>query len=48
MVEGTIKDRVELDGEWVDLILYAMEIGISVQEIQEFFRKHKMNETETV
>ncbi|WP_078550547.1 anti-repressor SinI family protein [Litchfieldia alkalitelluris] len=27
----------DLDEEWVDLILYALEIGMSVEEIREFF-----------
>ncbi|UPG65832.1 anti-repressor SinI family protein [Metabacillus endolithicus] len=33
-----IKDR-QLDHEWVELILEALETGISVEEIREFFIK---------
>lgn len=28
-----------LDQEWVDLILAALDMGISVQEIKDFFQK---------
>nr|WP_311315541.1 anti-repressor SinI family protein [Metabacillus litoralis] len=33
-----IKDR-QLDPEWVDLILEALEIGVSVDEIKDFLIK---------
>ncbi|MFC4320693.1 DNA-binding anti-repressor SinI [Litchfieldia salsa] len=39
MVNDAVLNKDGLDEEWVDLILYAMEIGMSVQEIQTFFRK---------
>ncbi|NEZ00467.1 anti-repressor SinI family protein [Margalitia shackletonii] len=28
-----------LDQEWIDLILAALDMGISVQEIKDFFHK---------
>jgi hypothetical protein len=31
----------ELDNEWVQLILEALEVGISVEEIKEFFSKKR-------
>jgi hypothetical protein len=39
MVKGAVLNKDGLDEEWVDLILYAIEIGMSVHEIQAFFRK---------
>ncbi|WP_084822104.1 anti-repressor SinI family protein [Bacillus sp. SA1-12] len=41
MVISPIKEN-SLDEEWVDLILYARELGISVEEIREFFNKHSL------
>ncbi|MFD2214041.1 anti-repressor SinI family protein [Metabacillus endolithicus] len=37
-IHNLIKDR-QLDHEWVELILEALETGISVEEIREFFIK---------
>jgi Anti-repressor SinI len=31
----------ELDNEWVQLILEALEVGISVEEIKEFFSQKR-------
>ncbi|WP_226667728.1 anti-repressor SinI family protein [Metabacillus litoralis] len=33
----------ELDQEWVELILEALEVGISVDEIQDFFKNKRPN-----
>lgn len=30
----------QLDGEWVELILSALQAGISPQEIRDFFHKN--------
>lgn len=32
-------DNKKLDSEWVELFLYAIELGISPDEIREFFNK---------
>ncbi|TXC92424.1 DNA-binding anti-repressor SinI [Metabacillus litoralis] len=33
----------ELDQEWVELILEALEVGISVDEIKDFFESKNRN-----
>jgi len=38
IINNIIKDR-QLDPEWVDLILEALEIGVSVDEIKDFLIK---------
>ncbi len=43
----TVKSQTfmsSLDGEWVDLILTAREMGISIDEIRYFLRKGSLNE----
>jgi Anti-repressor SinI len=30
----------ELDTEWVELVLYALELGITRDEISDFFKKY--------
>ncbi|MDX8362024.1 anti-repressor SinI family protein [Cytobacillus sp. IB215316] len=35
------KQQVKLDEEWVDLILTALEIGLPVEEIRNFFKDVK-------
>lgn len=30
----------ELDTEWIELILYALELGITRDEISDFFKKN--------
>ena len=32
----------ELDGEWVNLILVARELGLSKKEIREFLKKNQL------
>jgi DNA-binding transcriptional MerR regulator len=39
MVTTTLNDEKELDKEWVELILEALNTGISVEEIKEFFNQ---------
>ncbi len=39
--EAAVINKEELDQEWVDLILYAMEVGMSLEEIQNFFKEAK-------
>ncbi|MDQ0224928.1 anti-repressor SinI family protein [Metabacillus niabensis] len=34
-----IKKDGQLDREWVEMILEALELGISIEEIKEFFSK---------
>ncbi|MGE8204409.1 anti-repressor SinI family protein [Heyndrickxia sp. NPDC080065] len=36
----TVNEK-NLDQDWVDLILAALDMGISVQEIKDFFQKIK-------
>jgi DNA-binding transcriptional MerR regulator len=38
-IVGSITKEGQLDHEWVELILEALEVGISVDEIKEFFAK---------
>ncbi|MBC8079125.1 MAG: anti-repressor SinI family protein [Gorillibacterium sp.] len=38
MILSTIKQSEELDGEWLELITQAFELGISSKEIKEFFK----------
>jgi hypothetical protein len=41
MSEG-IKTKIkELDFEWVELIQDAIEIGLTIEEVREFFLKNK-------
>lgn len=35
----SVANNGELDHEWVELILEALELGISADEIKEFFSK---------
>ncbi len=37
--------KLELDGEWVDLMLAARELGLSKEEIREFLKTNQMPET---
>ncbi len=34
----------ELDGEWVNLMLVARELGLSKEEIREFLKKNQLPE----
>ncbi len=36
--------KLELDGEWVDLMLVARELGLSKEEIREFLRTNQLHE----
>ncbi|WP_180954666.1 anti-repressor SinI family protein [Bacillus sp. V5-8f] len=40
-------DQTDLDPEWVELIMKAKEIGLSVEEIREFLRR-TLNEKEVI
>lgn len=46
-VNSKIADKImydgELDQEWVELILEALEVGISVDEIKDFFENKNRN-----
>jgi DNA-binding transcriptional regulator YhcF (GntR family) len=37
---GNVLGKIKLDKEWEELILDALEIGISVEEIKNFFKEH--------
>ncbi|MFD0829812.1 anti-repressor SinI family protein [Bacillus salipaludis] len=37
-MEAPMIDEKELDKEWLDLILQARNLGISVEEIKEFLK----------
>ncbi|WP_456279512.1 anti-repressor SinI family protein [Bacillus sp. AK128] len=39
MITDLTKGLEKLDQEWVDLILAALDMGLSVQEIQAFLRE---------
>ncbi|WP_350300615.1 anti-repressor SinI family protein [Peribacillus frigoritolerans] len=36
----------DLDKDWVELILYARELGISIDEIREFINRSQPSEPE--
>ncbi|WP_394512496.1 anti-repressor SinI family protein [Priestia aryabhattai] len=38
--KGSLVDR-ELDKEWIELIKKAYEMGLSIQQVKEFFRDNK-------
>ncbi|MGV3464314.1 MAG: anti-repressor SinI family protein [Heyndrickxia sp.] len=39
MEKKLLASAQKLDQEWVDLILAALDMGISVQEIKDFFQQ---------
>ncbi|PKR86148.1 anti-repressor SinI family protein [Heyndrickxia camelliae] len=39
MEKNLLPGAQKLDQEWVDLILAALDMGISVQEIKDFFQQ---------
>ncbi|MGE6258915.1 DNA-binding anti-repressor SinI [Heyndrickxia sporothermodurans] len=39
-----IRKEKKLDQDWVDLILAAFDMGMSAQEIKEYFSKQKVKE----
>jgi hypothetical protein len=41
---NTLINEKSLDKEWVELILNALKIGISTDEIRDFFNKHSRPE----
>lgn len=41
MINNTSTKNDTLDHEWIDLILEAMEIGLSIQEIKDFLNIHE-------
>jgi DNA-binding transcriptional MerR regulator len=40
MLQSTIS-KYKLDEEWVELILHALEIGITAEEIHNFLSDHR-------
>jgi DNA-binding transcriptional MerR regulator len=41
MLNSLINDKdLDLDKEWEELILHALDLGISISEIRDFFNKH--------
>ncbi|MGP7818729.1 anti-repressor SinI family protein [Niallia sp. 01092] len=43
MDKQKIIDIEELDSEWIDLILYALEMGLSPEKVREFLNDMKKN-----
>ena len=43
MISNTKKGNLDLDEVWVALIKEAISLGISTEEIKEFFKENKIN-----
>lgn len=44
MVNSLGSTENDLDNEWAELILYALEVGMSIEDIRDFFNKYSRPE----
>jgi DNA-binding transcriptional MerR regulator len=48
MKKEFLANKQTLDQEWVDLILAALDMGMTVQEIKEFFSRQSSKEINAI